>query len=748
VTRDVIGSYRLVSKLGEGGMGVVYSAHDERLGRPVALKMIRGAGADDRVARERFWREARAAAAVSHPNVCQLFEVGEVDGELFLAMELLEGESLETRIARGPVLPAEALQIALAMLGALEALHRRGLVHRDLKPSNIFLTPHGIKLLDFGLARSIEIDPALTGSGLTIPGTIVGTPKYMAPEALLGEAVDARADLFAAGAILFEMLTGKPPFQGRTLIELGHAIVHERPAVLTGTPLVTAIDRVIHRALEKKPERRYQDASAMAHDLRAAIGAADSGLVTPPRAIARLAVLPFRALRSDPDVEFLAFGLPDAITVSLSTLESLVVRSSLAAAKFAGPILDLKAIATELDVDTVLAGTLLRSGDQLRVSAQLLEAPAGTVLWSHTSQVALGDLFGLQDDLAGRIVASLKLPLTAQERQQLSRDVPATARAYEFYLRANQLANDATSWTLARDLYEQCVEEDPAYAPAWARLGRMYRVIAKFVDVDPAENEAKAEAAVRRALSLNPNLSLAHKVYAHIELDSGRAIEAMVRLLERARTRAADPELFVALVQACRYCGLLDASEAAYHRARRLDPILRTSFHHTLWARGEYQRARNLDDPSDAIVGLALASLGQVDEASRALRDEEARFGDSLLGDFSRTARYAIEGDRERAVASARRLIESKFKDPEGRVYRGMLLALAGDYTAALETLDRAVRGGYYCHRLLEQHHWLDPIRTDPQFVRLLKFAAERRRDAVAKFIEAGGEATLGVREA
>jgi len=207
----------------------------------------------------------------------------------------------------------------------------------------------------------------------------------------------------------------------------------------------------------------------------------------------------------------------------------------------------------------VLVGTLLRAADQLRVTTQLLEAPDGTVIWSHTAQVLFGDIFQLQDDLARRIVNSLSLPLTAREHRVLKHDVPASAKAYEFYLRANLVASDTQSWTVARDLYLQCVVEDPQYAPAWARLGRIYRVLAKYGRAEEDENLKRAESAFRRALEINPDLSIAHNLYAYLEVDLGRAPDAMIRLVERARWRNGDPELFAGLVHACRYCGLLDA---------------------------------------------------------------------------------------------------------------------------------------------------------------------------------------------
>ncbi|MGH9657750.1 MAG: serine/threonine-protein kinase, partial [Bryobacteraceae bacterium] len=263
--------FRIERLLGEGGMGLVYAAEDERLNRPVALKLMRDVGSSEE-ARKRFWREARAAAAVNHPNICQIYEIGEEDGELFLVMELLEGEPLAKILERGAMPARDALETAGAVLAALEVLHRRDLVHRDLKPSNIFQTPHGIKLLDFGLARPLPgAEGAETATNLTMPGTMAGTPRYMSPEQVRGEDASTRSDLFAAGIVLFEMLSGKPAFSGHSLAEIFHSVVFEQPAPLEGSGIVAAADRVIRRALAKKPEDRYPSAEAMAAELRAAL---------------------------------------------------------------------------------------------------------------------------------------------------------------------------------------------------------------------------------------------------------------------------------------------------------------------------------------------------------------------------------------------------------------------------------------------------------------------------------------------
>jgi len=743
VTVRTIGHYEITGTLGEGGMGVVYAARDTRLDRRVALKMIRRTSSDPHAA-QRLRDEAKAAATVSHPHICQLYDIGEEGGDLFIAMEYLEGESLATRLARGALPLDEAVRIALAMLGALEALHARGLIHRDLKPSNIFLTPHGVKLLDFGLARPLTTDAAETR--LTNPGTVAGTPQYMAPEQMLGQPVDGRGDIFAAGVVLYEMLTGRPPFTGSSVPAILHAVAYEHPPALGGSPAIAAIDRVIHKAIAKRPPDRYASARAMADDLRAVTPTTDSGSQTHHvRPMTRLIVLPFRVLRADPDIEFLAFSLSDALTTSLSGLDSLVVRSSLAASSFAGDAVDLEKIAEKANVDAVLTGTLLRAQDQLRVTTQLAEVPSGTVLWSQTTQVMLGDIFLLQDSITSRIVEALAVPLSARDERALKRDVPATAPAYEYYLRANQIAYNSKNWTVARDLYRRCLEEDPRYAPAWARLARIYRVIGLYSDEASDENYALAEDAFKRALALNPDLSIAHSLYTMVELETGRARQAMRRLLERAQSHSADPELFAGLVQTCRYAGLDRAAIRAYEHARRLDPQVRTAVAHAYFAVGEYEKTieTDIEDPP-IMTALAMDLQGRGAEAIAFLR-RFAGPGLPTLFTLIIDGTTALFGGNSSAALPAVDAMMRRWplRDPCATYYLARSLA-AGRHPRAIEMLRRAIEGGFHSYGLFTRDPWLDSLRGERAFKEVMALAHNEYREGVDGFVAAGGERILG----
>ena len=737
---ETIAHYRVLSKLGEGGMGIVYAAADERLKRQVAIKMLRGTSGDPQ-SRERLWREARAAASVSHPNVCQLYDVGEANGELFIAMELLEGQPLSTRLSHGPIPLAESIDMTLAILSALGAIHARGLVHRDLKPSNIFLTAHGVKLLDFGLARAIQGSGDETHGQITMDGTVMGTPHYMSPEQIAGEPLDARSDLFAVGAILFESLVGTPAFQGKTAPQVFHAIMYEPLPALGGSPALAAIDRILQRATVKRLSDRYPAAGLMAEEIRAAVRLADSGETPAARTVTRVIVLPFRMLRPDPEIDFLSFSLADAITASLGSLESVVVRSSLAAARYKAEVPDLAALAAELDVNVAVTGTLLRAGTEVRVATQLIEVQTGRLLWSKTTQVTLSDIFQLQDDLTRQIVESLSLPLSAREQRMLSHDAPATARSYEYYLRANELASDPKSWGIARDLYQQAIDEDPRYAPAWARLGGLLRRISKLGG-GTDEDMSRAEAAVGRALELNPDFPLAHSLAAQIDIDGGRARDAMVRLTGLATRRSTDPELFAGLVYACRYCGLLGASLRADLRARRLDPSIKTSAVHTHFMLGQHDAVVASSVEAPAVFAFSLIALGREQDALLMLAEKESVVPPRIRG-VIRVIRALLEGRRDEAIAGIN-AIAPDFRDAEGVYYLARQLAYAGAPDDAMRLLERATGAGFWCYPLLASDEWLDSLRNRPDFAAVLGRAKHELDVASAAFASAGGDQILG----
>jgi serine/threonine protein kinase len=750
---EAIGQYQIRRKIGAGGMGVVYEGWDERLQRAVAIKTLHQSF-ENQDARGRLWREARSLARVSHPGVCQVFDVLEGGNDLFLVLEFLDGQSLAERIAGGAIPTPEAVNIERQILAALQALHDLGIVHRDLKPSNVFLTRHGVKLLDFGLARSTlqedpgDSDPLQTATLLTASGMIMGTPHYMAPEQARGEIAGPSADIFAAGGILYELLSGKRPFDGASSVDVLYAVLHHDPPPLTGSREIEALDQVIRIAIAKRPEHRYHSAHKMLDALNDITISTSAIALVRPQTVTRLIVLPFRLLKKDEDTDFLAHSLPDAVSNSLSGIDSLIVRSSISAAAFSGAP-DPKRIAAEAGVDAILTGSLLRAGDQIRVTCQLVEAPSGTVLWSETVNSSLQDLFRLQDELSQGIVESLMLPLSDRERRSFRRDVPASAKAYEYYLRANQLIARRTpeNMNLARSLYLQCLEEDPQYAPAWARLGRVLRFLDKFAENADLGFE-RANEAFAKAFALNPDLTIAHNLYTLIECDQGHAQQAMLRLLHRSRSRRNDPDLFAGLVQACRYCDQLDASLAAHFRSRHLDPHAITSVAHTYFLLGEYQKSL---DCYDAKAGFyldcaALACLGETETALAKLRDREKTGAiPGPLRALMHSLRAYLEGNFQECLHAIEAGDLLTQKDLESQFYVGRQLAQIGQVEKAINLLHRVIDDGFLCSSSLTRDPWFSSLRSSPAFAELLRHAEACRSQAHAAFLEAGGPQTLNL---
>jgi TolB-like protein len=512
---------------------------------------------------------------------------------------------------------------------------------------------------------------------------------------------------------------------------------------------VAAVDRVIRRALAKRPAERFASADAMAEELRAIRPASSTDTPALARALTRLVVLPFRVLRPDPETDFLAFSLPDAIATSLSGIGSLIVRSSATASRFASEAPDLKALASEADVDRVVLGTLLRSGEKLRVAVQLVEVPGGTLLTSHTVQASLGDLFGLQDDIAHRVKHALALPLGGASASPAP-DAPHDAHAYELYLRANELARNYSQLQQARELYQRCLDLDPGFAPAWARIGRAHRVIGKYID-DSGDSTGRAEQALKRALELNSRLSFAHKLYAQIEADNGQSTQAVVRLVREASRHGNDPELFAGLVHACRYCGLFEQAIAAHAEARRLDPHVATSVEQTILMTGDIERLLASKRPEVAgsgdegirVIGLGLA--GRFDEARQVLIEMgkvpnipafQAWTG-YLMAWLERRPPDMIE---HMAGFSTLKIME----DPEAIFQEGWLLCDVGEHARGMPHLRRAVDKGYFAAPTLATQRQFDALRGDAAFQRLLADAEAGRERALAAFREAGGERLLG----
>lgn len=413
-------------------MGLVFEAVDVELNRRVAIKLIRYERGDDEEARARFLREARAAAALTHPNACQLYEVSEYEGQPFLVLELLDGEPLSARLSREQIPLGELADLLLPLMDVVGAFHRQGLVHRDLKPSNIFLTSRGVKLLDFGLARRVDRDDAVTRTLVTSPGAVTGTMRYMAPEQITGDPIDARADVFALGVLMYEMLTGRIPFDAETNIDWLNSVLKDDPPPL-GDPALEHLDPIVTRALQRRPQDRYASVDQMRREFEVAMtgggrapspgGAAESAASatsngstngstkgstngsTDP-AVWRLAVLPFRVPADDTGLDPLEHGVPEALTAALAKSAAWKVISNRLAQSYADSP-DLVAAGKALEVDRLLTGSLLRADDDVRVTVQLIDAADGAVRWSATNSHRWTSAVAMQDIICDEIASEL-----------------------------------------------------------------------------------------------------------------------------------------------------------------------------------------------------------------------------------------------------------------------------------------------------------------------------------------------------
>ncbi|MEP6636856.1 MAG: hypothetical protein ABJB97_09040, partial [Acidobacteriota bacterium] len=401
----------------------------------------------------------------------------------------------------------------------------------------------------------------------------------------------------------------------------------------------------------------------------------------------------------------------------------------------------------EAQSEAVLTGTILRAGNGLRVSCELLEAPSGTVRWWHERQVTMSDLFELQDDLVRGIVESLSLTLSEQEHGRLSRDVPTTAVAFEFYLRGNELSRRGLAGfgnlTEARELYQRCVEVDSRYAPAWAQLGRCFRLIGKGMERG-RENLMLAESAFQSALELNAELPLAHSQYAFLEAELGRAKEAVVRLLRCARTGSTSPDLFVALVLCCRFCGLLEASVAAHERARNLDPQIATSVSHTYYQLGDYASAlRHIAVGSWGIAGMTLGTMGRTGDGLAALRKLEQSGMPGPMQAFVGAWRAMFEGNRQESLDATERCIQH-YLDPEGIFYMGLIMAHLNESERALTVLSECMDRGFSSAAVLRRNPWFDGLRSTARFNELLKRSEALLVESEEAYRSAGGPLVLG----
>lgn len=521
------GQYFILEKIGAGGMGEVYRAHDEQLDRDVALKVLLPRDLGDETARARLLREARAAAGLNHPHICIIHEVGEIEGQAYIAMEYVEGRSLSVLIAQERLPHDQAVRYGVQLAEALTHAHSRGVVHRDLKAANVIVTPEGrVKVLDFGLAKRLEggdLEATLSQASLTQPGAVVGTLAYMAPEQLRGQPADCRTDIWALGVTLYEMVAGERPFQGQTAYELSSVILSQLPAPLPSN-VPAALRDVIELCMEKEPGRRYQSADEVRASLEAIPSTGATAQLVPRRGSTRpthtvsrkrirsLAVLPLTNLSRDPEQEYFADGMTEALISDLAKLQALKVISRTSSMRYKTTDKSLPQIAEELKVDAVVEGSVLRVGQQVRITAQLIHAATDTHLWAESYERDLQDVLLLQSEVARTIAREIKVVVTPEERRSLARAHAVHPEAYEAYLKGHfhwcKLSREHLDD--AERYFQLALEKDPNYALAYSGLADVWMSRGDTGFMSRRETVNKANAAARKALELDENVADAH----------------------------------------------------------------------------------------------------------------------------------------------------------------------------------------------------------------------------------------------
>jgi TolB-like protein/Tfp pilus assembly protein PilF len=781
MTGQPLGQYEILAKLGEGGMGEVFRAHDTRLDRDVAIKLLPARAATDAAARARLVREARLAASLNHPSICTVHDVGEADGRVYVAMELVGGESLANLIPKDGLAMDEALRYAGEIADALAHAHEHGVVHRDLKPVNVRVTPDGrVKVLDFGLAtrRTTDIEDATrSAASLDSPGTVAGTLPYMAPEGLRGAMADPRGDVWSFGVLLHELVSGRRPFQGASGVDLTSAILRDTPPALPAhvPPGVAAI---VERCLAKTPERRYSNGA----ELRAAVEAVRAGAapgVDRPRSkafvvsavcvavavilaiavfarapwraqpaapnaggVRALAVLPLENLSGDASDDYFADGLTEELIARLSKINGLSVTSRTSVVPYKKTQKTVHDIASALGVDAIVEGTVARSGDRVRVTARLLEASTERSLWTERYDRASADVLAIQAEVASAIGDAIRSNVSPQERRRLTAVPASNSAAYDLYLRGRFHASRESQEEIPQAvvLLEKAVAADPEFAPSHAELARAYSQYLFYVSPGDTAVQERAFVEIERALALDPELDTAHLARGLLlwqpmnHFPHERAIVAYRRAIE---LNPSSDEAHHQLGLLYLHVGLLDEGDREVKEALRLNPSnALAQFRlgvHALY-RADYPKALDVFSRTPPafqppLVAFQLADtlfhLGRKSEAARTAADYLASSARDLGG--MSTAMQAMlaadagEADRVDALVAAAREKGKGYGHFHHTAFTlARAYALIGRTGDAIQWLRQAADDGYPCYPVFENDKTLDRIRGDQAFKEFL----------------------------
>jgi eukaryotic-like serine/threonine-protein kinase len=733
-----IGRYQVLEKIGAGGMGLVYRARDTHLGRTVALKVLPSGLTADREHRARFVREAKAASALNHPNIITIYDIGEADGIEFIAMEYVQGQTLRELIAGQRLTFSEALSIALQVVEALHAAHSAGIIHRDIKPANIMILvtqaeQRKAKLLDFGLAKLME--PHRQGEAPdaeTMNGAILGTAAYMSPEQAEGKSIDARSDIFSLGAALYEMISGRRPFQGKSNFAVLNAVLHEEPAPLTGIP--SEIQNILSRCLRKDPGLRFQTAG----DLRLALEAcrpfpaASSGL-----SAKSIAVLPFANVSGDKNNDYFSDGLTEEMINSLTKLQGLQVTARTSAFALRYKDLDIREIGSKLNVEYILQGSVRRAGNRMRVTAQLVNVKTGYHLWSERYDREMTDVFAIQDEISQAIVETLRLRLI-KGPVQTSRH-PADFEAYSLYLKGRHFQEKRTpeGYAKAKAYFEQALALDSKYALSLLGLAEFHWLNAFYGFHYPKEALRRSKEATLRALEIDDTLPEAHAILGALLGLSDFDWAAAERSFQRAMDLDSSSSyvLFRYANFYLRPNGRPAEAVKLLERSLEIDPLSVV----TLWTMAYYQYSSKQYDraikhllsvidlePSfylaPCVMGLAYAQLGMEENSIAALE----KAGDLVAGNPFTTGLLAYAKGKAGQTEEAFRLIEKlRFQAEKSYVpAKSFMFAYAGleDWTSVLDWAEKSVddRDPMSIMNLLMEPT-LDPVRSDRRYAAIFR---------------------------
>jgi len=743
-----VGPYEVLSLLGEGGMGQVYRGRDPRLGRDIAIKVLARDSSQDLEAIGRLEREARAIAALSHPNIVAVYDVGRENGDFYVVTELLEGRTLREQIRLAPIDWRRAVEIGAELADGLAAAHAKSIVHRDLKPENVFLTDEGrVKILDFGLAQT---DPILTQREeieiptrkwfQTQPGAVIGTLGYMSPEQLRGESVDATADIFSLGCILYEMITTRKPFHRESGAATIAAILKDQlPRELLPANVPVEFQRIIEGCVEKVAGNRFQSARDLSLTLRAIGSSAAIENADLIRKITRrrtktidsLAVLPLANASDDPNADYLSDGITEGIINRLSQLPKLKVMARSTVFRYKNREADPLSIGRELRVRAVLTGVVKQIGSQLQITVELVDTTDGSQLWNDTYTRDLSNLVKLTDEMSREIAEKLRVRLTGAEKKKLRRGTTTSSDAYQFYLKGRYHWNRRTGDSLRRGInfFREAIASDPSFASAYAGLADCYLSLGTNIPLPPPEVMPKAKAAAMKAIEINDDLADAWASLGAVrwwyEWDWSGAEEAYRRAIELNPNYATAHDGYAMLLSAR---GRSAEAVEQISKASELDPLSLIIAVHAGWpfyvardyesAIRRFRKALELDEnfiPAHGWLGMALGQQRRYSEAidafHRALEVDRIPILKTMLAHT-----HAIAGQRDRALA----LLEELEAERQHRYISPYDIAIVhaglGDTPTALLHLRAALEDRSAWMVFLNVDPRLDPLRDDPGF--------------------------------